>query len=153
MDLLTQLDTSLDLLLKIMSSSIAYISRKAKHTQLPGSTIPLTILGKTEAIQPDEMQEAISELVSDLVEKAQSIREIILHLPTPESLGGDQELNKDLQIMQVEMKSLNNEYRAAVQEIKILNDEVRQLVRLIAEQQREGRVWLVNELESNSFLQ
>ena len=89
MDLLTQLDSSLDLLLSIMSSSIAYISRKAKHSPLPASTIPLTILGKTEAIEADEMDAAIAELVEDLVAKADQIRAIIEHLPTEQSLGGD----------------------------------------------------------------
>ncbi len=96
MDLLTQLDNDIDLLLKIMSSSVAFISRKAKHQPLPSSSIPLTILGKTESIEPSDMDEAISELVSDLVEKASSIREIIEHLPTPESLGGDRELEQEL---------------------------------------------------------
>ncbi len=45
-----------------MSSSIAYISRKAKHTPLPSSSIPLTILGKTESIEPTDMDEAIPSL-------------------------------------------------------------------------------------------
>lgn len=147
MDLLTQLDTSLDLLLKIMSSSIAFISRKASHTPLPSSTIPLTVLGKTEAITPSEMDEAISELVSDLVAKAQSIREIIEHLPTKESLGGDEELAEELRRVEGEMKEVNQEYRRAVEEVKGLKEEVEGLCRMVAEEQARGRGWLVRELE------
>lgn len=147
MDLLTQLDSDIDLLLKIMSSSISFISRKAKHTPLPSTTIPLTILGKTEAIEPAEMDDAIAELVSDLVEKAQSIREIILHLPTKESLGGDEELEKHLAAMQEEMKEVNEEYRAAVLEVGVLREEVRGLLEVVCEGGREGRAWLVRELE------
>lgn len=147
MDLLTQLDSDLDLLLRIMSSSIAYISRKAKHTPLPSSTVPLTILGKTESIEPAEMDEAINELVTDLVEKAASIREIILHLPTRESLGTDDELQNALTGLQREMDTANQEYISAVSAAKVLQKEVSELVQLVAEQQRQGRSWLVKELE------
>lgn len=149
MDLLTQLDSDIDLLLKIMSSSVAFISRKAKHSILPASTVPLTILGKTEAIEPDEMDHAIAELVEDLVEKADSIRAIIKHLPTEESLGGDAELEAELKRMETEMKVFNDDYRSAVQEAERLRVEVGELVRLLSERQTEGRAWLVNELEGN----
>lgn len=150
MDLLTQLDNDLDLLLRIMSSSIAYISRKAKHTPLPSSSIPLTILGKTESIEPTDMDEAISELVSDLVEKASSIREIIEHLPTAESLGGDKELAEELGRLEGELGEVNGEYRSVVEECRVLRGEVGELVRRVAEGQREGRAWLVNELEGKA---
>lgn len=148
MDLLTQLDSDIDLLLQIMSSSVAFISRKAKHSPLPSSSIPLTILGKTEAISPAEMEDAIGELVSDLVEKASSIREIILHLPTEGSLGGEVELQSDLRRVEEEMEGVNREYRAAVEEVKALKGEVRELVLLVEQAGREGRAWLVEELEA-----
>lgn len=150
MDLLTQLDSDIDLLLKIMSSSVAFISRKAKHAILPTSTVPLTILGKTEAIEPEEMDQAIAELVEDLIEKADSIRAIIRHLPTEESLGGDAELEAELERMEAEMKVVNDEYRSAVQEAERLRVEVGELVRLISERQIEGRAWLVNELDGGN---
>ncbi|CDR88648.1 uncharacterized protein SPSC_05252 [Sporisorium scitamineum] len=149
MDLLTQLDNDIDMLLKVMSSSVAYVSRKAKHSVLPDSSVPLTILGKTEAIEPEEMDQAIAELVEDLVEKADSIRAIIRHLPTEESLGGDAELEAELKRMEGEMKVVNDEYRSAVQEAERFRVEVGELVRLISERQIEGRAWLVNELEGN----
>lgn len=152
MDLLTQLDSDIDLLLKIMSSSVAFISRKAKHAPLPSSTIPLTILGKTEAIEPDAMDEAIGELVTDLVEKAAGIREIIEHLPTKESLSGDAELEQELGRLEGEMRGVNEEYRAAVEECKVLQGEVGELVRLISERQAEGRAWLVNELDGGKAI-
>lgn len=136
MDLLTQLDKDIDLLLKIMSSSIAYISRKAKHQQLPQSAVPLTILGKTEAVEPEVMDESIQELVEDLVTKAREIQEIILHIPD-DNLGDDAALvslflallysdwnasaemnpkQKELEHLEAEMKEANVEYRKAVKE-------------------------------------
>lgn len=147
MDLLTQLDSEIDLLLKIMSSSISFISRKAIHSTLPSSSIPLTILGKTEAISEAEMDEAIAELVQDLVEKAASIKEIIQHLPTEGSLGGDKELEQDLTRMESEMKVVNTEYKEAREEVEILREEVRELVKVLSEKSQEGRRWLVSELE------
>ncbi|SPO24756.1 uncharacterized protein UTRI_01728_B [Ustilago trichophora] len=150
MDVLTQLDSALDLLLSIMSSSIAYTSRKAIHATLPSSTIPLTILGKTEAISPTEMDEAISELVSDLVEKAESIRSIILHLPTTEALGNEDELGQELDRLQREMSEVNKEYRRVVEEVKGLRGEVEQLARALGDKLRDGRGWLVRELEEVS---
>ncbi|CBQ71789.1 conserved hypothetical protein [Sporisorium reilianum SRZ2] len=149
MDLLTQLDSDIDLLLKIMSSSVAFISRKAKHAVLLASTIPLTILGKTEAIEPDDMDHAIAELVDDLVAKADSIRAIIRHLPTEECLGGDVELEAELARLETEMQGANEGYREAVREAERLRAEVGELVRLISERQVEGRAWLVSELEGN----
>lgn len=146
MDLLTQLDSEIDLLLSIMSSSIAYISRKARHTVLPSSTIPLTILGKTESISAEEMDAAISELVTDLVDKAESIKQIIQHLPTEQDLGGEQELTAELQSMEKEMRVVNDEYRAVKEQVGRLKGEVEELVRLASERQREGRSWLVEEL-------
>ncbi|SPC66836.1 uncharacterized protein UHOD_02338 [Ustilago sp. UG-2017b] len=150
MDLLTQLDTSLDLLLRIMSSSIAYISRKALHTPLPSSTVPLTVLGKTEAIDPVEMDDAIAELVSDLVDKAQSIREIIQHLPTKQSLGGDQELETHLKRLQEEMRDANQEYSQVRLEVDHLRAEVEALCRVLAEERRVGRGAFVKELEGRA---
>lgn len=150
MDLLTQLDSDIDLLLKIMSSSVAFISRKAKHTPLPTSTIPLTILGETEAIEPAEMDDAIAELVADLVEKADSIRTIIHHLPTKESLGGDQELENDLASLQAQMSKTNAEYRSALLDAKELHDEVGTLVRLVSDRHKEARAWLMSELEGRT---
>lgn len=148
MDLLTQLDTSLDLLLQIMSSSIAYISRKAKHQQLPSSSVPLTILGKTEAIEQDEMDQAIQELVTDLVEKAQAIKQIISHLPTKESLGSDDDLAHNLGQIQSELNQVNKEYKAAVEEAGALQSQVADLLRIVEERYRQNRGWLISELQS-----
>lgn len=147
MDLLSQLDESLDLLLKIMSSSISFISRKALHTALPHSTIPLTILGKTEAISETEMDDAILELVSDLVEKAEHIREIIMHLPTESALGGEEELEGELGRLEREMRGVNEEYRVVREEVESLRGEVGGLVRALGERRKESRGWLVRELE------
>ncbi|SPO43993.1 uncharacterized protein PSANT_01678 [Moesziomyces antarcticus] len=147
MDLLTQLDGDIDLLLKIMSSSVAFISRKASHTPLPSSTIPLSVLGKTEAITPAEMDEAIAELVSDLIEKADSIRSIIRHLPTAQDLATDTQLQTQLDQIQSEMAHANHEYQEAVHMAKELKQEVEGLLEVVADTHSASRAWLVHELE------
>ncbi|KIS70403.1 uncharacterized protein UMAG_11681 [Mycosarcoma maydis] len=148
MDLLTQLDNDIDLLLKIMSSSIAYISRKAKHAPLPDSTIPLTVLGKTEAVSAVELDASISELVADLVDKADSIREIIEHLPTEASLGGDTELQHQLMAMQSELQTVNKSYMQLSTQVDSLSAEVRELLGLLTQSHSDARRWLVDQLDA-----
>ncbi|ETS62802.1 hypothetical protein PaG_02552 [Moesziomyces aphidis] len=147
MDLLTQLDGDIDLLLKIMSSSVAFISRKAQHTPLPSSSIPLSVLGKTEAISPTEMDEAIAELVSDLIEKADSIRSIIHHLPTAQDLATDTQLQTQLDQIQYDMQRANHEYEQAVHMANELRKEVKALLQVVADTHSASRAWLVHELQ------
>ncbi|EPQ26561.1 uncharacterized protein PFL1_05883 [Pseudozyma flocculosa PF-1] len=144
MDLVTQLDNDIDLLLKIMSSSIAYVSRKAKHQQLPDSLVPLTITGRTEAVEPHEMSESIDELVADLVLKAKEIQEIILHLPD-DKLGEDETLQRDLAQLESEMRVANQDYRQALKEAETLRDQVKTLTRQLCDGQAELRAWLVKD--------
>ncbi|KAN0063287.1 hypothetical protein ACQY0O_004451 [Thecaphora frezii] len=144
MDLLTQLDNDIDLLLKIMSSSIAYVSRKAKHQQLPDSTIPLTITGKTEAVEPQEMRESINELVHDLVLKAKQIQDIILHLPD-DKLGEDHALQQDLAQLETQLHAANQDYRAAVKEAQSLRAEIQSLIRQLCDGQASLRTWLISQ--------
>ncbi|PWN47232.1 hypothetical protein IE53DRAFT_321569 [Violaceomyces palustris] len=116
MDLLTQLDNDIDLLLKIMSSSIAYVSRKASHTQLPGSDVPIALLGRTEAVPPPVMSESINELVQDLVQKANEVKQIILHLPDDNLSLLPPEQEQDLKSLQDQMLEANREYKEAIAE-------------------------------------
>ncbi|PWZ00692.1 hypothetical protein BCV70DRAFT_199960 [Testicularia cyperi] len=146
MDLLTQLDGDIDLLLKIMSSSVAYVSRKAKHEVLPGTTLPLTVLGQTESIPPNEMRESIAELVADLVAKAQEIHTVIQHLPD-QSIGDESQLRVDLGSLESQLRLANDEYRAAVQEAKDLHSRVALLQEAVAREFQNSRAWLATRID------
>lgn len=156
MDLLTQLDSEVDLLLKIMSSSIAYVSRKAQHQQLPandGSTsaaIPLTILGQTEAISPTDMHDSAAELVADLVQKATEIKSIILHLPdtqpgtTSANDGDDSQLQSDLQNLESQLHVANKEYQAACSQAAELHAAISALLAQVCAHQQDVTAWLAS---------
>lgn len=142
MDLLTQLDSEVDLLLKIMSSSIAYVSRKAQHQQLPPLHIPLTILGQTEAIAPAEMHDSAAELVADLVHKAAEIKSIILHLPGRTT--DDAQLTTDLHALQTQLHTANAEYRAACTQAAHLHTAISALLTQVSAHQQHVTAWLAS---------
>ena len=81
MSAITELEDSLDMLLKVMASAIAYLSRKAAHTQV-NPTVPLTTLGNTDAPSFEALQGTRAELVQDIVSQAQDVQLRISHLPT-----------------------------------------------------------------------
>lgn len=87
MDPITQLEDSLDTLLKVMASAIAYLSRKAGHKQV-NERVPLTVLGTTEALPDDVLKANRDELVHDLVSQAKEVEQHIRALP---SLDTDEE--------------------------------------------------------------
>lgn len=80
MDPITRLEDSLDTLLKVMASAIAYLSRKAGHKQV-NPRVPLTVLGTTEALPEDELRANRDELVHDLVAQAKEVEQHIAALP------------------------------------------------------------------------
>lgn len=77
---LTELEDSLDTLLKVMASAIAYTSRKASHRQVHPQ-VPLTTLGNTEGLAPDVMAASRDELVADLITQAKDVQRRIQELP------------------------------------------------------------------------
>lgn len=164
-DLLTQLDSEVDLLLKIMSSSIAYVSRKAQHQPLPyddnpaAAAIPLTILGQTEAISPQEMHESAAELVSDLVNKASEIKAIILHLPDTNSAADtgssaadvdDVQLRSDLHTLERELHDANAEYEAASAQAADLHAAISSLLAQVCAHQQDVTAWLASSSTTNT---
>lgn len=80
MHALTELEDSLDTLLKVMASAIAYTSRKASHKQVHPQ-VPLTTLGNTEGLAPDVMAASRDELVNDLITQAKDVQQRIQELP------------------------------------------------------------------------
>lgn len=81
MSAIAELEDSLDMLLKVMASAIAYLSRKAAHTQV-NPTVPLTTLGNTDAPSFEALQGTRAELVQDIVSQAQDVQLRISNLPT-----------------------------------------------------------------------
>lgn len=80
MDAITELENSLDTLLKVMASAIAYLSRKAGHQQV-NAAVPLTTLGNTEGLTPEALAASRDELVDDLVAQACDVERRIYALP------------------------------------------------------------------------
>lgn len=73
---LTELEDSLDTLLKVMASAIAYMSRKSSHKQVDPQ-VPLTTMGNTEGLPPDALNASRDELVSDLILQAKDVKQRI----------------------------------------------------------------------------
>lgn len=86
MDRVTQLEEAYDTLLRIMAAAIAYLSRKAPHMQV-NPTVPLTLLGNTEAIAPEDLASSRTELVEDLVLQAKEVSWRIDQLPKADEAG------------------------------------------------------------------
>ncbi|WFD47638.1 hypothetical protein GLX27_002290 [Malassezia furfur] len=133
MDPITQLEDSLDTLLKVMASAIAYLSRKAGHKQV-NARVPLTVLGTTEALPDDVLKANRDELVHDLVSQAKEVEQHIRALP---SLDTDEEARTArLEALQTRLHTANDAYRAAVQEAHTLLGQLDTLLeRLCAERQ------------------
>lgn len=78
---ITELEDSLNMLLKVMASAIAYLSRKSGHTPV-NAQVPLTVLGNTEALPPETLEASRDELVQDLISQAKDVQRRIDALPS-----------------------------------------------------------------------
>lgn len=81
MGAIAELEDSVDMLLKVMASAIAYLSRKAAHKQV-NPAVPLTTLGRTDVPSFEELQSTRAELVQDIVLQAKDVQRRIDTLPT-----------------------------------------------------------------------
>jgi len=81
MDRVTQLEDAYDTLLKVMAAATAYLSRKAHHVQVNPS-VPLTVLGNTEAASDEVLTSSRQEMVKDLVAQAKEVQWRIDQLPS-----------------------------------------------------------------------
>ena len=79
MEPITELEDSLDTLLKVMASAIAYLSRKAGHKQV-NQEVPLTTLGNTEGLSEDVLASNREELIEDLISQAKDVEQRISDL-------------------------------------------------------------------------
>ncbi|KAI3601662.1 hypothetical protein WG66_009036 [Moniliophthora roreri] len=138
MDRITQLQDEIQNLLRIMSSSIAYLTTRTNFLQV-SPDIPVTKQRNPEkydlpelsfhvAIPPKDVFTIANkqELVADLVVKAKQVEYLIDSLPEPES---EEDQAKRLQALEEEMNVANEEYMKAVARMKALHIQVSSMLR------------------------
>ncbi|ESK91295.1 hypothetical protein Moror_2840 [Moniliophthora roreri MCA 2997] len=126
MDRITQLQDEIQNLLRIMSSSIAYLTTRTNFLQV-SPDIPVTKQRNPEKYDLPEVFEANKqELVADLVVKAKQVEYLIDSLPEPES---EEDQAKRLQALEEEMNVANEEYMKAVARMKALHIQVSSMLR------------------------
>ncbi|GAA5995724.1 hypothetical protein JCM5350_008111 [Sporobolomyces pararoseus] len=113
MDRLTQTQNSIDELVKIMYSSISYLSRQSNFKQL-NENYPVTQT-IPHADPPDVFEANRKELVTDFLRKAKQLEYLIDSLPSPpseEALRTEQ----DLAELEAEVQDANKDYLEALAE-------------------------------------
>lgn len=118
-DVITLIEQDLSLLLRILTSSIHYISTRSSMVQLSDS-IPLSrptgaagAYANSNMVERATMKESIDELTDDLIQKAKDIETLVDRLPVTQD---EEAFQSELQGLDEEMKVANEEYRSALQE-------------------------------------
>lgn len=118
-DVITTIEQDLSLLLRILTSSIHYISTRSSMVQLSES-IPLSrpagaagAYANTNMVDKATMKESIEELTDDLIQKAKDIETLVDRLPVTQD---EETYQRELKGLDEEMKEANEEYRSALQE-------------------------------------
>ncbi|WFD30949.1 hypothetical protein MSPP1_001975 [Malassezia sp. CBS 17886] len=123
MDNIAQLEDAFDTLFKVMASAVAYLSRKAGHKQV-NATVPVTLLGNTEALDNAVLQASRDELVQDLIVQAKDVEMRIQALPAGSSDDLSQILGARLTDWEERMKEANRDYQEALDEAHTLLAEL-----------------------------
>ncbi|GAA6022126.1 hypothetical protein JCM11491_002118 [Sporobolomyces phaffii] len=130
MDRLTQTQNSIDELVRIMSSSISYLSRQSNFKPL-NENYPAT--QSIPHADPDDVFEANrKELVSDFLRKAKQLEYLIDSLPSPpseEELGTE----RDLVQLEAEVQAANKEYLDALSDAESLHTQLGQSLTAVLE--------------------
>jgi mediator of RNA polymerase II transcription subunit 21 len=118
-DLISQLESDLALMLQIMTSSLHFLTHRSAHVQI-NSKIPLfqpTNLVQSNAanhlIEEKIMSENIDELTDDLILKAKEMEGLLQRLPKQTN---EQSIKQELQQIDQEMIVANKEYRDALRD-------------------------------------
>jgi len=128
MDRITQLQEGIEQLLIIMSSSIAYLTKKSTFRQV-SENIPITRVRPIDKVDPPEVFENTKqELVSDLMRKAKQVELLINSLPLPEP---EEEHVARLAHLQDEMAAANEEYRQAVKRAQQLHSQISTILKIM----------------------
>lgn len=124
MDLISQLESDLALMLQIMSSSMHFLANRSAHVQL-NAAIPLfqpisgaSLSASRNLIDSATMHENIEELTDDLVGKAKDMERLLQALPCQRN---EEAVKEELRQIDGQMAEANAEYRAALQESSELN--------------------------------
>ncbi|GAA5911206.1 hypothetical protein JCM8208_005759 [Rhodotorula glutinis] len=127
MDRLTQTQNSIDGLVRIMYSSLSYLSRKANFRQInPNFPVTQSIPGA----DPDDVFEANrKELVSDFLRKAKQLEYLIDALPesapAPTAAAeGTQDDDDDFRRLEDEMQQVNHDYLEALGQAESLHTQL-----------------------------
>ncbi|KAL0058711.1 hypothetical protein AAF712_014594 [Marasmius tenuissimus] len=135
MDRITQLQDEIQQLLRIMASSIQYLTSRTNFVQV-SPDIPITKQRNPEKYDTPEAFEANKhELVADLIVKAKQVEFLINSLPEPEQ---EEVQAQRLQALEKEMQEANEEYVKAVKRTKSLHAQVNELLRLMLNEVETG---------------
>ncbi|GAA5951375.1 hypothetical protein JCM3765_002461 [Sporobolomyces pararoseus] len=130
MDRLTQTQNSIDELVKIMYSSISYLSRQSNFKQL-NENYPVT--QTIPHADPEDVFEANrKELVTDFLRKAKQLEYLIDSLPSPpseEALRTEQ----DLADLEAEVQEANKDYLDALTEAESLQTQLSNSLKAVLE--------------------
>ncbi|SCV72637.1 BQ2448_4174 [Microbotryum intermedium] len=129
MDRLTQAADSVDDLIKIMYSTLSYLTRKANFKPLdPKFPITQTI---PDLDPPHVFQENTNELVADFIRKAKQLEYLIAVLPTsstsqdlPDSSGTNAQGDPEFEQLEKEIQQSNREYLEALQVAETLYAQI-----------------------------
>ncbi|KAL9932229.1 hypothetical protein V8E36_009001 [Tilletia maclaganii] len=148
-DPLTQLEDSLDLLIKIMAASLSYLTLRASHVPIhpdvPISTKEATRMS-ARLVDPAEMQAAIDELVVDLVGKAKHIEEVIKTLP--DGLRSESEQLTELAQLDEQIRTANKDFAQTLDKAEQLQSQLTALLRRVQDEQQQSRLHLQHALNS-----
>ena len=118
-DLISQLECDLALMLQIMTSTLHFLTHRSAHVQI-NNTIPLfqpTNLAQSHAtnhlIDAETMSENIDELTDDLVLKAKEMERLLQRLPKQMN---ENSVKVELEQIDGEMIIANQEYRDALRD-------------------------------------
>jgi len=126
MDRITQLQDEIQLLLTVMSSSIAYLTSRANFLQV-SPEVPVTKQRNPDKYDPpDVFEDNKKEMVGDLMTKAKQIEILINSLPEPEA----EEVQADrLKQLEDEMTRANEDYIRAFNRAKNLHGKMSEMLR------------------------
>ncbi|GAA5944221.1 Srb7p [Sporobolomyces koalae] len=130
MDRLTQTQNSIDELVRIMSSSLSYLSRKSNFKQV-NENFPIT--QSIPNADPDDVFEANrKELVTDLLRKAKQLEFLIDSLPSPPP-EEDVRTGQDLAHLESELQAANQDYLETLTEADRLHARLSESLKALLE--------------------
>ncbi|KAL4402609.1 RNA polymerase II transcriptional regulator [Malassezia pachydermatis] len=136
MEPITELEDSLDTLLKVMASAIAYLSRKSGHKQV-NQEVPLTTLGNTEGLSEDVLASNREELIEDLISQAKDVEQRISDLSLA-SVKEDAQM-EEIVSLEKELHAANQDYQQALDDANALSAKLRDVLMQLTQDRHTAR--------------